>query len=452
MKFFNRLSKLLFPCALMMTASTALAQINLAGVYEANVSRKQIYLSADFINGTKDFTQVFSGKTASFQTLPEDFMNAKKLKKNFQGTTAPAFARYKEKTLFTLTEELRITNPVLTDGVLTADWESTDRKKGKCYIIVMPDRSMRILGLTGLERSLSPDDVTLALVEDRLPAGATPYITPQDKYDFIMDEYKRKFLNPPSCDSRNGIPGVKVAIAPERIRRCGNDIVFYPVWTNRNTKECTISVDGNPFDTNTYAAIDGDGSYSANMDKYTFNLPTGNEAVANFMYISKVPLTAKMITSLKVTGRAPSSPKSTTQNPYGKFDYIFTNIPIPELPESNIPGCVFTDSEIILEILSVEKAGKDLVVEFTLLNNGKKDKIFYADNFGKGSARTTDGEELKSQTSLPESLPAGEKAKGRLVVAGGATEQFSTIRQSFSIRERGMNYDSQLILRNLPQK
>ena len=53
---------------------------------------------------------------------------------------------------------------------------------------------------------------------------------------------------------------------------------------------------------------------------------------------------------------------------------------------------------------------------------------------------------------MPESLPAGEKAKGRLVVAGGAAEQFSTIRQSFSIRERGMNYDSQLILRNLPQK
>ena len=61
-------------------------KMNLAGVYEANTkqegSTKQLYAVLDFNTlAAKDFTQLFTGKTAQFQLLPEDFMNVKKLKK-----------------------------------------------------------------------------------------------------------------------------------------------------------------------------------------------------------------------------------------------------------------------------------------------------------------------------------------------------------------------------------
>lgn len=68
--------------------------INLAGTYECNSNpqsvRKQMYLTIDFLNRqVPDFTQVFTTKESSFKLLPKDFMNAKKLKKNFAGQKAP---------------------------------------------------------------------------------------------------------------------------------------------------------------------------------------------------------------------------------------------------------------------------------------------------------------------------------------------------------------------------
>ena len=69
-------------------------------------------------------------------------MNAKKLKKCFQGTKASGFGKYRERTLFSLTEEFRITNPHLKGGVIIADWENEVAKTGKVVIIPNEDGSI----------------------------------------------------------------------------------------------------------------------------------------------------------------------------------------------------------------------------------------------------------------------------------------------------------------------
>lgn len=147
-------------------------KMNLAGVYEANVkdviSSKMMYVILDFNNfAAKDFTQLFTEKTAQFKQLPEDFMNAKKLKRNFAGNTAAGFVKYREKTLFALTEELKLTNPRIENGMIVCDWQSSAGTKGTCGIIVNDDNSIEFVGLTNLERSLSPDKLTITCVEDR---------------------------------------------------------------------------------------------------------------------------------------------------------------------------------------------------------------------------------------------------------------------------------------------
>lgn len=158
---------------LALTTATAQEKINLAGIYELNVkadlSSNQMYLELDFVNQRPDFTQTFTGKTAKFKLLPEDFMNAKKLKKNFKGTKAPGFGRYREKTLFSLTEEFKITNPHSKQGVIIADWEDAMSKTGKVIILPNEDGSIVTYGLTGLDRSLSPDGMRLELVKNLLP-------------------------------------------------------------------------------------------------------------------------------------------------------------------------------------------------------------------------------------------------------------------------------------------
>lgn len=181
-------------------ATPVFSQINLAGVYEGDerrlAVRKQMYLTLDFINGTPDFTQVFFDKEHEFKILPKDFMNAKKLKKNFAGTTAPGFGKFKQKLLLSTTDEFRITDPRMEDGVINAKWETARGEKGECVIIANPDRSLRILGLTEISRDISPDDLVLKLVEDRLPAGKEPFVTPPAVAEFVIGEYEKNLINP----------------------------------------------------------------------------------------------------------------------------------------------------------------------------------------------------------------------------------------------------------------
>lgn len=446
--------KTILACVLsVLAALPAIAQINLAGVYEGEMKesgeRKRMYLTVDFINGTKDFTQVFTGKESQFKILPKDFMNAKKLKKSFAGTVAPGFARYNSKMLFSDTEEVKITNPRFEDGVLTADWVNTDGAKGICYFKVLPDRSLQVLGLTSLGRLISPDPMVLTLTEDLLPAGAEPYVTPADKYDLIAYLYDRNILNPPSVDSGNGIPKVSVAMDPEKTRRCGNTLVFYPIWRNGNAGSVGIVTNTNPFERNQNATIDDAPEYAVYKDNSSFDVVSGNEAVSEPVYVPGVPLDARKVNLLKIEGRAPDSPKCNEKNPYGEFSYQFRNYPVPEIPASNVPGCLIADSELALEILGIAKEGKNLVITFTVTNTGRRDKEFTLSDFGNGVARTSDGEQLASKMVMSDAIPAGEKAKGTITVAGGAGESFSSIRHGLNVRERGLNYDTRLILQKI---
>jgi len=172
-------------------------KMNLAGVYEANVKKdgatKQLYALLDFNTfAAKDFTQLFTGKTAQFQLLPEDFMNAKKLKRRFAGTTAAGFVKYREKYLFSFTEELKLTNPRMENGMIVADWENQSGVKGECGIIVKDDNSIEFVGLTSLERSLNPDGLVVTCVEDRCLADAPRAKGTPEGVENYLAEYNKK--------------------------------------------------------------------------------------------------------------------------------------------------------------------------------------------------------------------------------------------------------------------
>lgn len=205
--------KLLFFALLMLPmALQAQEKLNLAGVYEANVkdviSSKMMYAVLDFDNcAAKDFTQLFTEKTAQFKQLPEDFMNAKKLKKSFAGTTAAGFVKFREKTLFALTEEMKLTNPRMEQGMIVADWQNTAGAKGTCGIIVKDDNSIEFVGLTSLERSLSPDGLTATCVEDRCLADQPRAKGTPEGVAYFVQEYEKGFIRATvtSCD-----PEIKV--------------------------------------------------------------------------------------------------------------------------------------------------------------------------------------------------------------------------------------------------
>lgn len=155
------------------TATGASASIPLAGIYEMNdkedMSKHQMYLELDFINSRPDFTQTFTTKRSEFKLLPSDFMRAKKLSREFKGTTAPGFGKYRHHMLFSSSEEFRITNPRLKKGIILVEWENTLGKKGEAIIIPQPDGSLVTYGLTTFDRLIGPDGHKLTLVKSLLP-------------------------------------------------------------------------------------------------------------------------------------------------------------------------------------------------------------------------------------------------------------------------------------------
>lgn len=185
--FFNTRAILLL--ILMAFAATpclnASKPINLAGIYEMNQKvddgrRHIMYLELDFINGRPDFTQTFTTKESKFTLIPRDFMNAKKLKKTFQGTTAPGFGKSRLKNLVSLNDEFRITNPRKRSGVILADWDDSYGEKGKVIIIPQADGSLVTYGLTTYDdRAMSPDGLRLQLVKSLLPGGGNDNAAPQ---------------------------------------------------------------------------------------------------------------------------------------------------------------------------------------------------------------------------------------------------------------------------------
>lgn len=248
----------------------------------------------------------------------------------------------------------------------------------------------------------------------------------------------------------NGIKGITMSINTERMHRSGDEVQFNLMVINGTSKDennvglsfmdSEVVIDG---DEN--CPIDGEIKWGS------INLPA-NETTGINTWISKVPLNAEKITSIKLVGRAPNSSKSTNNNPYGNYDYRFTNIVLPSFLESNMPGCVFYDNEILLNIGEISVSGKDFVVEFTLTNKGRKDYSISVADFGRGSARTVEGEEYQVSTKFPNNLPVDEVVKGQLVIADGADESFATIRQQFNLSQGTNHWNPGLLLRNISKK
>lgn len=287
---------LLLLMSLFTMGALAADPINLAGVYECNTNpesvRKQMYLTLDFAGGSvPDLTQVFTGKEASFKLLPKDFMNAKKQKKAFAGQKAPGFGKFKSKFLFSNTYEFKLSNPRVKDGYILADWVDHDGSKGECKIIANPDRTLQILGLTKLTRDLNPDNVTLALVEDRLPAGAQPFVTPQPVADYLLGEARKLTATPKVTPFDKEIEtkfesarqiGDRVEISMKLCNKSKYESLTLVVCPNRGDGSFAESKDGQIFDANSvYAVTPGtlmdDTAIKADKDKWVpFKIVVGN--------------------------------------------------------------------------------------------------------------------------------------------------------------------------------
>lgn len=248
------------------------------------------------------------------------------------------------------------------------------------------------------------------------------------------------------ANNRNGIKGIKMAINTERIHRSGEEVQFSLMVTNDNAKD-ENGVNISFLDSE--AKIDGERCYmDGNLNFGSVDLPA-EETVGINTWISDVPVNAETITSIKIVGRAPNSSKSTQQNPYGDFDYRFSNIALPSFPASNKPGCVFYDNEISLYVGEITVDGNNLVISFTLTNNGRKDYTIEAGNFGYGVARTPDGDEYDVFTQISNNLPVGEAVKGQIIIAKGADETFASVRQQFDLSQNRNYWKPGLLLRNI---
>ena len=296
-------------------AHTQAQNMNLAGVYEANEKAnggvRQLYAVLDFnTSQAKDFTQLFTGKTAQFQLLPEDFMNVKKLKKRFAGNTSAGFVRYREKFLLAITEELKLTNPRLEAGMIVADWENHSGVKGTCGIIVKEDKSIEFVGLTNLNRDLNPDGLTVACVEDRCLADVPRAKgTPEGVQHFVR-EYEKRFIKTTvtSCD-----PEIKVEF--KGCEQVGQLVQIHLLITNQSQMEFKMAVDGTES-----MATDKEGNTYKDIT-FNFGEQSGN-GKANCFMAKATPVKCTVIIPVK-NGRVHLFNKVTIRS-YGMGSAIFT--------------------------------------------------------------------------------------------------------------------------------
>lgn len=436
------MKRLLFAIVCLLIGQISHAQVNLAGVYEGemndNITRKRMYANLDFLNEVPDFTQIFKEKTAAMKILPSDFMNAKKLKKNFSGQTAPGFIRYNSKTLFSSTEELKLTNPRIENGVLTAEWINNEGKKGKCFIIVNANKSIQFLGLTTLPTDLGPDNLVLTQVEDKLPQDAQPYATAPKLMEHINKRYCREILWKLHIDCSKGLSGVKPSVNIDQVRRIGNSILFPVQFHNKASKEARPYFGShNPFIRNELATINGAPFCIVNVDQNSDKSIGANETAMQRFEIIGVPLDAQKIDNVKIQGRAQYT-HSTEKNPYGDFEYVFTDVVLPELHPANRQGTFITDSDIQVNFDGATTEGKDLVVNFTLFNHSTREKQLTISD--KGIARTQDGEEFQCLVKIPETLMANDLVKGKMVIPDAASVVIRMARIPISISERNLSY------------
>ena len=296
-------------------AHTQAQNMNLAGVYEANEKAnggvRQLYAVLDFnTSQAKDFTQLFTGKTAQFQLLPEDFMNVKKLKKRFAGNTSASFVRYREKFLLAITEELKLTNPRLEAGMIVADWENHSGVKGTCGIIVKEDKSIEFVGLTNLNRDLNPDGLTVACVEDRCLADVPRAKGTPEGVEHFVREYEKRFIKTTvtSCD-----PEIKVEF--KGCEQVGQLVQIHLLITNQSQMEFKMAVDGTES-----MATDKEGNIYKDIT-FNFGEQSGN-GKANCFMAKATPVKCTVIIPVK-NGRVHLFNKVTIRS-YGMGSAIFT--------------------------------------------------------------------------------------------------------------------------------
>ena len=296
-------------------AHTQAQNMNLAGVYEANEKAnggvRQLYAVLDFnTSQAKDFTQLFTGKTAQFQLLPEDFMNVKKLKKRFAGNTSAGFVRYREKFLLAITEELKLTNPRLEAGMIVADWENHSGVKGTCGIIVKEDKSIEFVGLTNLNRDLNPDGLTVACVEDRCLADVPRAKGTPEGVEHFVREYEKRFIKTTvtSCD-----PEIKVEF--KGCEQVGQLVQIHLLITNQSQMEFKMAVDGTES-----MATDKEGNIYKDIT-FNFGEQSGN-GKANCFMAKATPVKCTVIIPVK-NGRVHLFNKVTIRS-YGMGSAIFT--------------------------------------------------------------------------------------------------------------------------------
>lgn len=296
-------------------AHTQAQNMNLAGVYEAsekaNGGVRQLYAVLDFnTSQAKDFTQLFTGKTAQFQLLPEDFMNVKKLKKRFAGNTSAGFVRYREKFLLAITEELKLTNPRLEAGMIVADWENHSGVKGTCGIIVKEDKSIEFVGLTNLNRDLNPDGLTVACVEDRCLADVPRAKGTPEGVEHFVREYEKRFIKTTvtSCD-----PEIKVEF--KGCEQVGQLVQIHLLITNQSQMEFKMAVDGTES-----MATDKEGNTYKDIT-FSFGEQSGN-GKANCFMAKATPVKCTVIIPVK-NGRVHLFNKVTIRS-YGMGTAIFT--------------------------------------------------------------------------------------------------------------------------------
>lgn len=296
-------------------AHTQAQNMNLAGVYEANEKAnggvRQLYAVLDFnTSQAKDFTQLFTGKAAQFQLLPEDFMNVKKLKKRFAGNTSAGFVRYREKFLLAITEELKLTNPRLEAGMIVADWENHSGVKGTCGIIVKEDKSIEFVGLTNLNRDLNPDGLTVACVEDRCLADVPRAKGTPEGVEHFVREYEKRFIKTTvtSCD-----PEIKVEF--KGCEQVGQLVQIHLLITNQSQMEFKMAVDGTES-----MATDKEGNTYKDIT-FNFGEQSGN-GKANCFMAKATPVKCTVIIPVK-NGRVHLFNKVTIRS-YGMGSAIFT--------------------------------------------------------------------------------------------------------------------------------
>ena len=296
-------------------AHTQAQNMNLAGVYEANEKAnggvRQLYAVLDFnTSQAKDFTQLFTGKTAQFQLLPEDFMNVKKLKKRFAGNTSAGFVRYREKFLLAITEELKLTNPRLEAGMIVADWENHSGVKGTCGIIVKEDKSIEFVGLTNLNRDLNPDGLTVACVEDRCLADVPRAKGTPEGVEHFVREYEKRFIKTTvtSCE-----PDIKVEF--KSCEQVGQLVQIHLLITNQSQMEFKMAVDGTES-----MATDKEGNTYKDIT-FNFGEQSGN-GKANCFMAKATPVKCTVIIPVK-NGRVHLFNKVTIRS-YGMGSAIFT--------------------------------------------------------------------------------------------------------------------------------